>query len=35
VAAFFTVALGIPLVVAMIFIVVAEVLFSSGTGPSR
>jgi len=33
VAAFFTVALGIPLVVAMIFIVVAEVLFPSGTGP--
>jgi ubiquinone biosynthesis protein len=33
VAAFFTVALGIPLVVAMIFIVVAEVLVPSGTGP--
>src|SRR5215471_12025296 len=33
VAAFFTVALGIPLVVAMIFIVAAEVLFPSGTGP--
>jgi hypothetical protein len=35
VAAFLTVALGIPLVVAMIFIVAAEVLFPSGTGPSR
>ncbi len=33
VAAFFTVALGIPLVVAMIFIVAAEVLVPSGTGP--
>jgi ubiquinone biosynthesis protein len=33
VAAFFTVALGIPLVVAMIFIVTAEVLVPSGTGP--
>ena len=33
VAAFLTVALGIPLVVAMIFIVAAEVLFPSGTGP--
>jgi len=32
VAAFFTVALGIPLVVAMIFIVAAEVLVPSGTG---
>ena len=33
VAAFLTVALGIPLVVAMIFLVAAEVLFPSGTGP--
>jgi hypothetical protein len=31
--AFFTVALGVPLVVAMIFIVVAEALVPSGTGP--
>jgi ubiquinone biosynthesis protein len=32
-AAFITVALGVPLIVAMIFIVVAEVLVPSGTGP--
>ena len=32
-AAFFTVALGVPLIVAMIFIVVAEVLVPSGTWP--
>jgi ubiquinone biosynthesis protein len=31
--AFFTVVLGVPLVVAMIFIVVAEALVPSGTGP--
>ncbi len=33
VAAFFTVALGVPLIVAMIFIVAAEVLVPSGTLP--
>jgi ubiquinone biosynthesis protein len=33
VAAFITVALGVPLVVAMIFIVVAEALVPTGTGP--
>jgi len=33
VAAFFTVALGVPLIVAMIFIVVAEALVPTGTGP--
>ena len=33
VVAFFTVALGVPLVVAMIFIVAAEALVPSGTGP--
>jgi ubiquinone biosynthesis protein len=32
-AAFFTVALGVPLIVAMIFLVVAEVLVPSGTAP--
>jgi ubiquinone biosynthesis protein len=32
-AAFFTVALGVPLIVAMIFIVVAEALVPSGTWP--
>ncbi len=32
-AAFLTVALGVPLIVAMIFIVAAEVLVPSGTGP--
>jgi ubiquinone biosynthesis protein len=32
-AAFVTVALGVPLVVAMIFLVVAEALVPSGTGP--
>jgi hypothetical protein len=32
-AAFFTVALGVPLIVAMIFIVVAEALVPTGTGP--
>jgi len=32
-AAFFTVALGVPLIVAMIFLVVAEALVPSGTGP--
>src|SRR5262245_36233275 len=32
-AAFFTVALGVPLIVAMIFIVVAEALLPTGTGP--
>jgi ubiquinone biosynthesis protein len=31
--AFFTVVLGVPLIVAMIFIVAAEVLVPSGTGP--
>jgi ubiquinone biosynthesis protein len=31
--AFFTVAIGVPLIVAMIFIVVAEALVPSGTGP--
>jgi ubiquinone biosynthesis protein len=31
--AFFTVVLGVPLIVAMIFIVVAEALVPSGTGP--
>jgi ubiquinone biosynthesis protein len=31
--AFFTVALGVPLIVAMIFIVVAEALVPTGTGP--
>jgi len=31
--AFFTVALGVPLIVAMIFIVAAEALVPSGTGP--
>jgi ubiquinone biosynthesis protein len=34
-AAFVTVAIGVPLIVAMIFIVAAEVLVPSGTGPSR
>jgi ubiquinone biosynthesis protein len=33
VAAFFTVALGVPLIVAMIFLVVAEALVPSGTAP--
>jgi ubiquinone biosynthesis protein len=33
VAAFITVALGVPLIVAMIFIVVAEALVPTGTGP--
>jgi ubiquinone biosynthesis protein len=33
VAAFITVAIGVPLLVAMIFIVAAEVLVPSGTGP--
>jgi ubiquinone biosynthesis protein len=33
VAAFFTVALGVPLLVAMVFIVVAEALVPSGTAP--
>jgi ubiquinone biosynthesis protein len=32
-AAFITVALGVPLIVAMIFLVVAEALVPSGTGP--
>jgi ubiquinone biosynthesis protein len=32
-AAFFTVALGVPLIVAMIFLVVAEALVPSGTAP--
>jgi ubiquinone biosynthesis protein len=32
-AAFFTVALGVPLIVAMIFIVMAEILVPSGTWP--
>ena len=32
-AAFFTVALGVPLIVAMIFLVAAEALVPSGTGP--
>ena len=32
-AAFFTVALGVPLIVAMIFLVVAEALVPSGSGP--
>ena len=32
-AAFFTVALGVPLIVAMIFIVAAEALVPTGTGP--
>ncbi len=32
-AAFFTVALGVPLIVAMIFLVVTEALVPSGTGP--
>ena len=32
-AAFITVVLGVPLIVAMIFIVVAEVLVPSGTAP--
>ena len=32
-AAFFTVALGVPLIVAMIFLVVAEALVPTGTGP--
>jgi ubiquinone biosynthesis protein len=33
VAAFITVALGVPLIVAMVFIVVAEALVPTGTGP--
>jgi ubiquinone biosynthesis protein len=33
VAAFFTVAVGVPLIAAMIFIVVAEALVPTGTGP--
>ena len=32
-AAFFTVAVGVPLIVAMIFLVLAEALVPSGTGP--
>jgi len=33
--AFFTVVLGVPLIVAMIFIVAAEALMPSGTGQGR
>jgi len=32
-AAFFTVAIGVPLIVAMVFLVLAEALVPSGTGP--